>query len=213
MRGSAPSDGGARLDVAAIVARARATQGSDGRLPHGDMLGWEIFPFEVDGLTLRALEDPVPEPPRSGDDPAECTICAAPDSDYAWTDDLWRLRAGQDVRVPMLLLEPRAHVDLGDLDDGLAGELGRMVVRVERALAAVPGVARVHVHRWGDGAAHLHLFFLARPEGLRQMRGVTMPVWANHLPPLPAEEWQAIVDAVVARLEGGRECREGVGPL
>lgn len=103
--------------------------------------------------------------------------------------------------VPTFLLEPRAHVDLGGLDDEAAGELGRLVVRLERALAAVPGVGRVHVHRWGDGLAHLHVFFFARPEGLPQLRGYTMPVWANHLPEIPDDEWQAIVAAVVASFE------------
>lgn len=191
----------ARLDVAGMVTRARAGAGPDGRLPLGDVSAWDIFPFERAGLRLRELEDPVaPEPPRSGVDPTACRRCAAPDEDFAWAGERWRLSAPDRTRVPQLVLEPRAHVDLGDLDEDAAGELGRLVVRVERALAAVPGIGRVHVHRWGDGDAHLHVFFLGRPEGLLQMRGLTMPVWANHLPLLPPDEWAAIVDAVVVAL-------------
>lgn len=189
-----------RLDVQALVARVRDAEGPDGRLPLGDLTSWSTFPFEADGLRLRRLADPEPEPPRGGEDPATCAICQAPDTDYAWTNERWRLRASNDSTVPDLLLEPRAHMDLGDLDDELAGELGRLVVRVDRALAGVPGIGRVHVHRWGDGLAHLHVFFFARPAGLLQLRGLVMPVWANHLPPLPGDERAAIVAAVVRAL-------------
>lgn len=186
----------ARLDVDALVARVRGAEGPDGRLPLGDVTTWSTFPFESEALRLRRLADPEPEPPRGGEDPATCPICQAPDEEHAWTNERWRLRAPKGSTVPDLLLAPRAHVDLGDLDDVLAAELGRLVVRVERALAAVPGVGRVHVHRWGDGLAHLHVFFFARPAGLLQLRGLTMPVWANHLPPLPDDERAAIVAAV-----------------
>ena len=63
------------------------------------------------------------------------------------------------------LLMPRAHLDLGDLDDEHAAVLGRLVVRAERAVSALPHIGRVHVNKWGDGSAQLHAFFLARPEG------------------------------------------------
>lgn len=202
--GTEPDAPEARLDVGAMVARARAAVGADGRLPLGDVTTWDIFPFEPDGLRVRELDDPVAvEPARSGEDPSTCSMCTAPDETYAWTDSRWRLHAPESPRVPQLVLAPRAHVDLGDLDDAMAGELGRMIVRVERALAAVPGVGRVHVHRWGDGMRHLHVFFLARPEGLLQLRGLTMPVWANHLPVLPEREWRAIVRTVVGALDAG----------
>ncbi len=204
----------ARLDVSALVARARRAEGPDGRLPLGDVTTWEIFPFETDGLRLRPLADPVTEPPRGGEDAATCPICQAPDDAYVWTDTRWRLRTPETATVPYLMLEPRDHVDLGSLDDDMAAELGRLVVRVERALAAIPGVGRVHVHRWGDGLAHLHVFFFARPAGLPQLHGLTMPIWANHLTPLPDEERTAIVDAVVRALrhaEGEDLRQRGMG--
>ncbi|UZN02132.1 hypothetical protein [Cellulomonas sp. S1-8] len=195
----------AALDVTALVARARAAAGPDGRATVGDIAGWETFPFEREGLRLRVLEDPVvPEPPRSDEDAATCRRCALPDERFAWTDDTWRLSAGGPVSVPTLILDPRAHGDLGDLDDAGAADLGRMIVRIERALAAVPGVGRVHVHRWGDGNGHLHIFFFARPEGLIQLRGLVMPLWTHHLPALPDDEWDAIVASVVIALDAGR---------
>ncbi|MBO3088564.1 hypothetical protein [Cellulomonas dongxiuzhuiae] len=197
-----PTD--ATLDVAALVARARAAAGPDGRAAVGGIADWETFPFEREGLRLRALEDPVvPEPPRRDEDAATCSRCALPDEVFAWTDGTWRLSGRGPVSVPTFVLDPRTHVDLGDLDDDAAGDLGRMIVRVERALAAVPGVGRVHVHRWGDGNGHLHVFFFARPDGMVQLRGLVMPLWTHHLPALPDDEWDAIVASVVAALEAG----------
>lgn len=201
-------DTGAALDATAIVARARAAAGPDGRLVPGSILDWDTFPFERDGLRLRALDDPtLPEPPRHDEDAAGCSRCTRPDADFAWTDDTWQLGARGPVSLPTLILQRRAHGDLGDLDDDDAGELGRMIVRVERALAAVPGVGRVHVHRWGDGNGHLHVFFFARPAGMVQLRGLVMPLWSHHLPALPDDEWDAIVAAVVRSLDAGRARR------
>ena len=200
-----PRSTDAALDVPGLVARARTASGADGRLAVGDIAGWDTFPFEREGLRLRELEDPVvPEPPRHDEDAATCGRCARPDEHFAWTDGTWRLSASGPVSVPTLVLDRRAHGDLGDLDDDAAAELGRMIVRVERALAAVPGVGRVHVQRWGDGNGHLHVFFSARPEGMLQLRGLVMPLWTLHLPALPDDEWAAIVASVVARLDAAR---------
>ena len=198
----------AALDVPALVARARAAAGPDGRLPVGSIAEWETFPFERDGLRLRPVDAPtLPEPPRDAENAAGCRTCASPDDRYAWTDATWRLSARGPVSVPTLILGSRAHVDLGDLDDDMAAELGRMVVRVERALAAVPGIGRVHVQRWGDGNGHLHVFFFGRPDGMTQLRGLVMPMWAFHLPPIPEDEWEAIVASVVASLDASAPAR------
>jgi hypothetical protein len=59
----------------------------------------------------------------------------------------------------------------------------------------------VHVNRWGDGGAHLHVWFFARPEGLLQLRGSCLPDWLDVLPPLPPEDSDAITRHVVGRLE------------
>ncbi|MFE7560516.1 hypothetical protein [Kitasatospora sp. NPDC057500] len=60
-----------------------------------------------------------------------------------------------------------------------------MLQRVERAILALGGIGRVHLNRWGDGAAHLHLWLIARPAGQRQLLGSTLPLWMDVLPPLP----------------------------
>ena len=88
--------------------------------------------------------------------------------------------------LPMvLILESRSHLDLGDLPNLLAAELGVMTVRLERAIRSLDGVARVHVNRWGDGSAHLHMWFLARPYGRLQLRGTFLSLWDDILPPDP----------------------------
>jgi hypothetical protein len=98
------------------------------------------------------------------------------------------------------LLEPRAHLDLGELDEAAAAELGVLILRIERALAAVSGVGRVHVNRWGDGGAHLHVWFFGRPEGMVQLRGSCLPDWLDVLPPMPVEDWQHVLEQMTAHL-------------
>ena len=183
----------AHLDAIRITAGAHAAA-ADVRAAAARLTEWDIIPFtdELHAIDLRA---PVlPEPVRSGVDEAECRACATPDADYLWTDEHWRVRPGNDRSVPIYLLEPRRHLDFGDLPD----ELGRVMVRLERAIGSVDGVGRVHVIRWGDGAAHLHIWFYARPAGMLQLRGMFLPVWTAILPPLPAGMLEA-VNAAVAR--------------
>ena len=43
--------------------------------------------------------------------------------------------------------------------------IGLLVVRITRAIESLPHIARAHVSRWGDGSAHPHIFFFARPPG------------------------------------------------
>jgi hypothetical protein len=105
----------------------------------------------------------------------------------------------------VLILESRSHLDLGDLPNMLAAELGVMTVRLERAIRSLDGVARVHVNRWGDGSAHLHLWFLARPAGRLQLRGTFLSLWDEILPPIPEHQWRenlALVAAWLAEFGG-----------
>lgn len=173
----------------------RAADG-DGRLPLSRMTYWEIFPFERDGLRVVPLAPPqLPEPPRAGDDPRDCPSCASRD-DGIWLDDHWRLSRFEKAGVPLLLmLHPREHYDLADLPDDRARELGLLTVLIARAIEALPHVARTHVSRWGDGGAHLHVFFWARPEGQFQLRGSCLPVWDDLLPEYPEDV--AAADATV----------------
>jgi hypothetical protein len=104
--------------------------------------------------------------------------------------------------VPLVLgLECRPHLDLGDLPNLLAAELGVMTVRLERAVRSLPGVAQVHVDRWTDDG-HLRLWFLAQPEGRPQLRGPYLAVWDRELPPVPAEQWLDRLALVAAWLGG-----------
>jgi len=173
---------------------------------------WPSFPFEGD-LRIKKLDDLVEvEPPRHGDDPSECRTCGAPDEAYIWVSDRWRVRSlERPTGLPMvLILESRSHLDLGDLPNMHAAELGVMTVRLERAIRSLDGVARVHVNRWGDGSAHLHLWFLARPYGQLQLRGTFLSMWDEILPPIPEDRWRENLALVAAWLAdfGGRALAE-----
>lgn len=170
--------------------------------PVPDFVSWPSFPLEGE-FRVKELRDPVPvEPPRKGEDPADCAACSAPDEAYIWVNERWRVRAmDRPSGLPMvLILESRSHLDLGDLPNLHAAELGVMTVRLERAIRSLDGVARVHVNRWGDGAAHLHVWFLARPYGRLQLRGTFLPLWDRILPPVPEEKWRADLALVAAWL-------------
>ena len=160
-------------------------------------------------MRVKPLAEPVEvEPPRSGEDAADCVACNTPDDSYIWVSERWRVR-GMDrpTGLPMvLILECRSHLDIGDLPNLLAAELGVMTVRLERAIRNLDGVARVHVNRWGDGSAHLHMWFLARPYGRLQLRGTFLSLWDDLLPAIPEEQWlenQALVAEWLAGF-GGR---------
>ncbi|WP_232290180.1 hypothetical protein [Micromonospora sp. ATCC 39149] len=177
-----------------------------------DFTSWPSFPFEGD-FRVKHLEDPVPvEPPRKGEGSRECTACAAPDDAYIWVGERWRVRAmDRPTGLPMvLILESRSHLDLGDLPNLLAAELGVMTVRLEKAIRSLDGVARVHVNRWGDGSAHLHLWFLARPYGRLQLRGTFLSLWDSILPPISEQQWRENLAMVAAWLAefGGRPLAE-----
>jgi diadenosine tetraphosphate (Ap4A) HIT family hydrolase len=164
---------------------------------------WVTFPFEGE-LYVRDLLPPVAsEPPRAGEDAGGCWRCDAGDSDAIWGDESWVL---SPLREPsgmpvVVILSPRAHHDMGDLPPELQTELGPLLVRIERAVASVGGVGRVHVCRWGDGGEHLHWWFIARPARLPQLVGSFVAIWDDILPPVPEEIWRDDVAAVAAALE------------
>ncbi|MBY8873576.1 hypothetical protein K7640_17220 [Micromonospora sp. PLK6-60] len=177
-----------------------------------DFTQWPSFPFEGD-IRVKQLADPVAEEPlRKGEGNRDCTACQAPDEAYIWVGERWRVRAmDRPTGLPMvLILESRSHLDLGDLPNLLAAELGVMTVRLERAIRSLDGVARVHVNRWGDGSAHLHMWFLARPYGQLQLRGTFLPLWDSILPPISEARWRENLALVAAWLAefGGRPLAE-----
>ncbi len=188
-----------------FYARCLAHADAEGRLPLPDQSGWDIFPFELEGLRTRPLEPPVvPEPPRGGEGGRPCGRCADPERGALWSDERWVLvRWDEPLGLPFVAsLEPRAHLDLSGLDDTHAADLGRLVVRVMRAVEALPNIGRVHVNKWGDGGSHLHVVFLARPLGLLQLRGSNLALWEEMLPRYPedlaAESYRAVARALAA---------------
>jgi diadenosine tetraphosphate (Ap4A) HIT family hydrolase len=162
---------------------------------------WPRFPFEGD-LRPRALQPPEPEPGRPGEGGVDCPACARDDSAYVWTDERWRLLAMPPGGLPLIvMLEPRAHVDApGDVPDDMAREMGAMLARVERAVRSIGEIGRVQVCRWGEGLAHLHWAFIARPLGLPQVGGSLAPMWDDVLPPTPDAVWEDNVARVVRAL-------------
>jgi hypothetical protein len=207
-------------DVQTYAARVAAAAGSDGRLSidADGVVGWDVFPFEVEGLRLKPGPALVAaEAPRSGEDPADCQ-CARPDDDgdrsgwaTVWEDDDWRLKVAPPSGSPLVLsLVPHRHLDVADLPDDLAASFGRLQVALVRAVEALPSVARCHVIRVGDGGAHAHWWFMARPARLPETRGSFMAVWDDFLPPIPVEVRDDNAAFVVERLVaflGGRAVR------
>ncbi|MET8369325.1 hypothetical protein [Micromonospora profundi] len=187
---------------------ALAVADDERRLPLARMTGWDISPFEEDTLRVAPLRPPVlPEPARHGEDPADCQPCRERDEGI-WFNDHWRLAQVAGVGVPLvLMLWPRDHHDLTDLPDELAAELGLLTTRIARHVQALPYISRAHVYRFGDGAAHLHIWFFARPEGQAQLFGSWLPVWDDLLPEYPADVAAAdaatVADALIAS-HGGR---------
>jgi diadenosine tetraphosphate (Ap4A) HIT family hydrolase len=180
---------------------------ADGRLPLPPLEEWDSFPFEGD-LRTRPLRPPAEEPSRQGEGGVDCARCATGDADAIWSDEHWLVAplprpSGLPVVV---LLYPKAHLDLHELPAPRQAELGPLIVRGERAVAAVEGVARVHVGRWGEGSEHLHVWFMGRPARMSQLRSSFAAIWDDILPPVPEDVWRgnlAVVAGALAR-GGGR---------
>lgn len=189
-----------------LLQRIRAVEAEHGRLPMPDMAGWDIFPFEGD-ISVRQVDEPVvPEPRRHGDDGEPCGACTDGVERAIWVDERWMLVPQRETPFPILMLEPREHLDSVDLDDAMAAELGVISVRLERVLLGLGGVGRVHVMKIGDGSYHLHLWFFARPEGFLQVRGSSLSDWSDALPVMPDDEWRDLQREIAAGMAaaGGR---------
>jgi diadenosine tetraphosphate (Ap4A) HIT family hydrolase len=174
--------------AAEIHARALAAA-NGGHLPAPSMTEWEIFPWEVvDGAIVpKTLAAPGIEEPREGDEggPA-CKACAGFDPErIVWEDEHWVLNAEKaPTGLPLVLtLSTRDHEDAGQIDDDLASEFGRISNRLVRIIEGLPEIGRVHVNRWGDGSAHFHVWFFARPAGFAQIKGSYAVEWDDILPP------------------------------
>ena len=78
--------------------------------------------------------------------------------------------------------------------------MGQLVVAVSDAVEHVPSVGRVQLAKYGDGGAHLHLFFLGRPARMLQFRGSPLIDWEENLPRVPLDVLQANARVVAERM-------------
>lgn len=191
-----------------VAAAAEAQPGGRLAIPP-EFTESDIFPFETDGLKVKEFLPPVaPEPARNGDPGGTpCDRCARRDQGAIWANDRWWLTAAPIPSAPFAgLLYPHRHLDFPDLDDEMAGEMGQLMVAIERAVKTAVGVGRVHVSIVGDGASHLHVWFIARPLGQLQLRGSCYMDWVDLLPSRPEPDLradrQAVVQALVASVGG-----------
>lgn len=162
---------------------------------------WDSWPFEGE-LRVRELQPPSQELTRQGAGGVDCKACVTAAARAIWSDEHWTLRPlDRPSGLPVvLILEPRVHADLHELPSELQAELGPLMIRVERAVAGVEGVGRVHIGRWGEGSEHFHLWFMGRPARMPQFASSFAAVWDDVLPPLPEDVWRANLDAVRTNL-------------
>ena len=189
-----------------LYARIVEKVGAEGRLPMTPAVDWDVFPWEVvDGAIVpKVLAPPLPaDNPREGDPGGKaCGICAGDRDDATlWENDGWTLRPMPRGGLPLILmLEPKEHLDFTDLDDDQAAELGRLSLWVARIMEHLDNIGRVHVMRIGDGAAHLHVWFIARPARFGQILGSFAVEYDDMLPATPEESWLADQRTVAQRL-------------
>lgn len=148
----------------------------------------------------------IPEPPRRGEPGGEpCAICGGDVTTALWHDETWTLHAPVGGSLPgTVWLASIEHVDsFRDLPDAAAASFGRVAGQVERAILSLGGIARVHLYRWGDGGAHFHAWFVPRPEGMLEARGMMLPIWEDVLPNVPDEELAAAAKRVAEAMYTG----------
>ena len=191
--------------AAEVHARVAAAAGPDGRLPTPSLVAWDAFPWEVvDGaLVPKVLRPPAEEEPRAGETDAKpCPTCSRDTATDIWENDRWVVtRPARPTGLPVVLfLQTKEHLDFTDLDDEMAAEYGRLTVWLTRIMSHLPEVGRVHASRWGDGSAHLHVWFMARTRGLSGVLGSYAAEWDHVLPPVPEDVWQQDLATIATKL-------------
>jgi diadenosine tetraphosphate (Ap4A) HIT family hydrolase len=155
-------------------------------------------------LTVRELgARVVPEPPRRGEPGGEpCGLCSGGATAAVWGDEHFTLHPPVNGSMPgHVWLASREHVDsFSDLSPEAAQAFGPLVARIERAILAEGDVGRVHVSRWGDGGAHFHVWFMARPLGMLEAKNFMLPLWEDVLPNVSDDELREAAERIAARL-------------
>ena len=158
---------------------------------------WESWPF-VGDIAPKELEPPVAQEKLRQGVGGDCSACKNGVQSAIWHDERWMLRPLREPSgLPFVcLLETRAHLDFPDLDHQHAAELGPLLLRIQRAVASIPGVGNVHIGRWGEGSEHCHIWFMARTARMEQLRSSFAAIWDDILPPTPREVWDANAELV-----------------
>jgi hypothetical protein len=178
-------------------------------LPIGERLSGEPLLDDwlscFDAVTLKELAPMlVPEEPRAAEgDPDSCHHCH-PTEHWIWADDTWHVSAGWDrMGIPFVGgFAPHRHCTLDTAPLDVLATLGPLLQRLSTAVKSIPGVARTHFARWGDGSEHFHMWALARPLGMMQGRGAMLAFWDDVLPAMPdalvREHLQIVAESLAA---------------
>lgn len=162
------------------------------------------FPY-AGPLTVRGVSEPViPEPPRRGEPGGDpCGICNGAATTAVWANELWTVHPPVQASIPgVVWLASREHADsFCDLSTAAQQAFGVVVARLERAILALGGFARVHLYRWGDGGAHFHVWLIPRPLGMLDAQGMMLPLWEDVLPNVTDDELRAAAEKVAASLD------------
>jgi diadenosine tetraphosphate (Ap4A) HIT family hydrolase len=148
----------------------------------------------------------IPEPPRRGEPGGEpCGICSEDTPKGLWHDDHFTLHPPVQGSLPgAVWVASTEHYDsFADMPEAAAADFGRVAGQVERAILSLGGIARVHLYRWGDGGAHFHVWFIPRPEGMLEAKGMMLPLWEDALPNVTDEELAAAAQRVADAMYAG----------
>ncbi len=103
-------------------------------------------------------------PPSDG----ACPECSRRSTDrIVWEDEYWVLSQAEhgDNVAAALLLQTREHSRVGQLDDELASQFGRISNRLVRIIESTPQAEYVDVSRYGADRGHFHVWFFAPAAG------------------------------------------------
>ena len=169
---------------------------------------WSAFPWaaEAGQVVAKDLEPPAgADRARDGEGGRGCRRCENPDEGVVWGNERWSVAANREGRGGLLALwlQTREHMDFGEMDEDLASEFGRLTLRLHNAMLALPHAGRVHLGKWGDASAHLHVLAMVRPARLPQVIGSFAVEWDDLLPRVPEDVWQREVDEVAMVMASG----------